>query len=269
MTVLLAYTVFLMTVSENLPRTSEFLPIFSVFITLVMTVTAASTICSILVIQVRFKGRTGKQPPKWLLNIARRGILRSLFEPFRRFIWWLLICANCMVHEDSGNGVTVYPDGLTYGRDEQEYMFAIVDEWDSESGQCKQMARTPSVTRKNVADQGRSRSFISLFSQVDTAQNSDQSDKEPNSGDIDNEGFGSMYEKFVKSTRELEDDESHSGTRKKIVAFKRSPLWRGSVKENSSKYERNMTGMLHAMAKQQRTETRELALEKLWTEGKI
>lgn len=71
LTVLLAFSVFMLLIAENMPPTSEYIPLIGVYLTIIMAMSALSVIFSVFVLNFHHK-RTGTRPPSaWLKSFAR------------------------------------------------------------------------------------------------------------------------------------------------------------------------------------------------------
>ncbi|XP_053405080.1 neuronal acetylcholine receptor subunit alpha-7-like [Mercenaria mercenaria] len=65
-TVLLAFSVFMLAVAENLPETSEFVPLISIYLTIVMALTSMSVMMTVLVLNLHHRGPNKHTVPHWL-----------------------------------------------------------------------------------------------------------------------------------------------------------------------------------------------------------
>ncbi|NP_001297424.1 acetylcholine receptor subunit alpha-type acr-16-like precursor [Aplysia californica] len=75
-TVLLAFSVFMLAVAENLPETSEFVPLISIYLTIVMSLTSVSVIMTVFVLNLHHRGPQKQSVPDWLRRLflgARSG----------------------------------------------------------------------------------------------------------------------------------------------------------------------------------------------------
>ncbi|RUS81871.1 hypothetical protein EGW08_010394 [Elysia chlorotica] len=68
-TVLLAFSVFMLAVAENLPETSEFVPLISIYLTIVMCLTSVSVIMTVFVLNLHHRGPTKQAVPSWLRRL--------------------------------------------------------------------------------------------------------------------------------------------------------------------------------------------------------
>ncbi|GFS20108.1 neuronal acetylcholine receptor subunit alpha-2 [Elysia marginata] len=68
-TVLLAFSVFMLAVAENLPETSEFVPLISIYLTIVMCLTSVSVIMTVFVLNLHHRGPTKQPVPIWLRRL--------------------------------------------------------------------------------------------------------------------------------------------------------------------------------------------------------
>ncbi|KAI0235106.1 Neuronal acetylcholine receptor subunit alpha-10 [Lamellibrachia satsuma] len=74
-TVLLAMTVFMRVIMENIPPTSEVIPLFEQFFGATISVLTMTTVANVLVMNAHFRGLRGHRPPAWV---------RKLFPPMAR-----------------------------------------------------------------------------------------------------------------------------------------------------------------------------------------
>ncbi|ESP05440.1 hypothetical protein LOTGIDRAFT_52159, partial [Lottia gigantea] len=68
-TVLLAFSVFMLAVAENLPETSEFVPLISIYLTIVMFLTSVSVIMTVFVLNLHHRGPDKRSVPRWLRKL--------------------------------------------------------------------------------------------------------------------------------------------------------------------------------------------------------
>ncbi|GAB1606018.1 neuronal acetylcholine receptor subunit alpha-10-like, partial [Argonauta hians] len=68
-TVLLAFSVFMLAVAENLPETSEFVPLISIYLTIVMSLTSVSVIMTVLVLNLHHRGPSKHGVPIWIRKV--------------------------------------------------------------------------------------------------------------------------------------------------------------------------------------------------------
>ncbi|KAL3867163.1 hypothetical protein ACJMK2_044385 [Sinanodonta woodiana] len=68
-TVLLAFSVFMLAVAENLPETSEFVPLISIYLTIVMALTSISVIMTVFVLNLHHRGPCKQRVPRWIRNV--------------------------------------------------------------------------------------------------------------------------------------------------------------------------------------------------------
>ncbi|ELU10286.1 hypothetical protein CAPTEDRAFT_201263 [Capitella teleta] len=66
LTVLLAFSVFMLLIAENMPATSEFVPLIGLYLTVIMAMTSASVVFSVFVLHIHHKGGRGNRAPLWL-----------------------------------------------------------------------------------------------------------------------------------------------------------------------------------------------------------
>ncbi|CAF1234600.1 unnamed protein product [Adineta ricciae] len=79
LTVLLAFSVFMLLIAESMPATSEYIPLISIYFTLVMSLTSLSVLLAVIILNVHLYGSSLKPVPTRL-----RRILFSRFAPFLR-----------------------------------------------------------------------------------------------------------------------------------------------------------------------------------------
>ncbi|XP_064618674.1 neuronal acetylcholine receptor subunit alpha-10-like isoform X2 [Lineus longissimus] len=70
LTVLLAFSVFMLLIAENMPPTSEFAPLIGVYLTCVMAMTSLSVIIAVIILNIHHKGVGDKRPPYWLRRLV-------------------------------------------------------------------------------------------------------------------------------------------------------------------------------------------------------
>ncbi|ELU14382.1 hypothetical protein CAPTEDRAFT_204309 [Capitella teleta] len=68
-TVLLAFSVFLLRMGEDLPETSEFIPLLSIYLTIVMGMTSVSVIMTVFVLNLHHRGPNNTPVPPWLHKV--------------------------------------------------------------------------------------------------------------------------------------------------------------------------------------------------------
>ncbi|CAD5120185.1 DgyrCDS8758 [Dimorphilus gyrociliatus] len=67
--ILVAFSVFLLIVAEKVPDTSDAVPIIAIYLMYFMAITALSVMASTIVLKLHFKG-SEKKPPKWLQSFV-------------------------------------------------------------------------------------------------------------------------------------------------------------------------------------------------------
>lgn len=77
-TVLLAFSVFMLSVAERLPETSEFIPLLSVYLTVVMAMTSVSVIMTVIVLNLHYRGPKQQAVPGWLKSLLRISASKKL-----------------------------------------------------------------------------------------------------------------------------------------------------------------------------------------------
>ncbi|KAL3865419.1 hypothetical protein ACJMK2_042809 [Sinanodonta woodiana] len=65
-TVLLAFSVFMLLIAENMPATSEFVPLIGIYLTVTMGMTSLSIILTVFVLQLHHVGPHQRGVPRWL-----------------------------------------------------------------------------------------------------------------------------------------------------------------------------------------------------------
>ncbi|CAD5205802.1 unnamed protein product [Bursaphelenchus okinawaensis] len=77
-TVLLAFSVFMLAVAEKMPETSDSLPLIGIYLTLIMFLTSISVVMTVLVLNFHHRGFVNEDVPEWveewLLNKLRRWV---------------------------------------------------------------------------------------------------------------------------------------------------------------------------------------------------
>ncbi|PVD19805.1 hypothetical protein C0Q70_20296 [Pomacea canaliculata] len=85
-TVLLAFSVFMLAVAENLPETSEFVPLISIYLTIVMSLTSISVIMTVFVLNLHHRGPDKRDIPPWLRALFMGNVrTRSSFMSRRSY----------------------------------------------------------------------------------------------------------------------------------------------------------------------------------------
>ncbi|XP_045215710.1 neuronal acetylcholine receptor subunit alpha-10-like isoform X1 [Mercenaria mercenaria] len=69
LTVLLAFSVFMLLVAENMPATSSFVPLIGIYLTTVMSMTSLSVILAVLTSNINHRGQKEVSVPRWLAVI--------------------------------------------------------------------------------------------------------------------------------------------------------------------------------------------------------
>ncbi|CAF4918226.1 unnamed protein product, partial [Rotaria magnacalcarata] len=80
-TVLLAFSVFMLAIAENMPETSEYIPLISLYLTAVMAMTSVSVMMTVLVLNLHYRGPKKNEIPFWLqqlLGLSVTNIFRTL-----------------------------------------------------------------------------------------------------------------------------------------------------------------------------------------------
>ncbi|GFO05211.1 neuronal acetylcholine receptor subunit alpha-10 [Plakobranchus ocellatus] len=68
-TVLLAFSVFMLLIAESMPATSEFVPLIGIYLTVTMGMTSLSIILTVFVLQLHHVGPHKRPVPRWLRTI--------------------------------------------------------------------------------------------------------------------------------------------------------------------------------------------------------
>ncbi|XP_075537182.1 neuronal acetylcholine receptor subunit alpha-10-like [Dermacentor variabilis] len=86
-TVLLAFSVFMLAIAEKMPETSESIPLLGIYLTAVMAITSISVVMTVIVLNFHYRGPSRKEVPAWLrrLLLERSSSGRGWFSrPARR-----------------------------------------------------------------------------------------------------------------------------------------------------------------------------------------
>ncbi|RWS26207.1 nicotinic acetylcholine receptor alpha 5 subunit-like protein [Leptotrombidium deliense] len=76
-TVLLAFSVFMLAISEKLPETSESIPLLGIYLTAVMAITSISVIMTVIVLNFHYRGPIRKEMPEWLKNFLMEKMVEN------------------------------------------------------------------------------------------------------------------------------------------------------------------------------------------------
>ncbi|CAF1335472.1 unnamed protein product [Adineta steineri] len=79
-TVLLAFSVFMLSIAESMPETSEHIPLISLYLTAVMAMTSVSVMMTVFVLNLHYRGPKKNEIPFWfqqLLSLSLANIIRS------------------------------------------------------------------------------------------------------------------------------------------------------------------------------------------------
>ncbi|XP_018016609.2 neuronal acetylcholine receptor subunit alpha-5-like [Hyalella azteca] len=68
-TVLLAFSVFMLAIAEKMPETSESIPLIGIYLTAVMTITSISIIMTVIVLNCHYRGPIQKEVSPWMRRI--------------------------------------------------------------------------------------------------------------------------------------------------------------------------------------------------------
>ncbi|XP_076444355.1 neuronal acetylcholine receptor subunit alpha-10-like [Babylonia areolata] len=71
LTVLLAFSVFMLLVAENMPPTSEYIPLIGIYLTVIMAMSALSVALSVFVLNCHHRGAMLHRPPRLVRILAR------------------------------------------------------------------------------------------------------------------------------------------------------------------------------------------------------
>ncbi|CAF4435824.1 unnamed protein product, partial [Rotaria sp. Silwood2] len=83
-TVLLAFSVFMLAIAENMPETSEYIPLISLYLTAVMAMTSVSVMMTVFVLNLHYRGPKKNEIPFWLqqlLSLSLSNICRTFNKP--------------------------------------------------------------------------------------------------------------------------------------------------------------------------------------------
>lgn len=70
LTVLLAFSVFMLLIAENMPATSEFVPLIGIYLTVIMAMSALSVVFSVFILNLHHRGSFQCGPPYWLRKFS-------------------------------------------------------------------------------------------------------------------------------------------------------------------------------------------------------
>ncbi|KAH6940067.1 hypothetical protein HPB50_024615 [Hyalomma asiaticum] len=68
-TVLLAFSVFMLAIAEKMPETSESIPLLGIYLTAVMAITSISVVMTVIVLNFHYRGPSRKEVPAWLRRL--------------------------------------------------------------------------------------------------------------------------------------------------------------------------------------------------------
>ncbi|XP_063880210.1 neuronal acetylcholine receptor subunit alpha-10-like [Scylla paramamosain] len=71
-TVLLAFSVFMLAIAEKMPETSESIPLIGIYLTAVMTITSISIIMTVIVLNCHYRGPIQREVPPWMKRVFLR-----------------------------------------------------------------------------------------------------------------------------------------------------------------------------------------------------
>ncbi|XP_043217875.1 neuronal acetylcholine receptor subunit alpha-10-like [Amphibalanus amphitrite] len=90
-TVLLAFSVFMLAIAEKMPETSDSVPLIGIYLTAVMAITSVSIIMTVVVLNLHYRGPGKKEVPHWM----RRLVLGRTTSRRRRSESSSQKCAGC------------------------------------------------------------------------------------------------------------------------------------------------------------------------------
>ncbi|CAF1146456.1 unnamed protein product [Adineta ricciae] len=85
-TVLLAFSVFMLAIAESMPETSEYIPLIGLYLTTVMSMTSVSVMMTVLVLNLHYRGPKKNEIPFWLqqlLGLSLVNICRTVTKSKR------------------------------------------------------------------------------------------------------------------------------------------------------------------------------------------
>jgi len=83
-TVILAFSVFMLAIAERMPETSESIPLIGIYLTFVMAMTTVSVIMTVMVLNFFYRGPVLTEVPSWARKyIMSKGKLKKTAFPFR------------------------------------------------------------------------------------------------------------------------------------------------------------------------------------------
>ncbi|KAK3097242.1 hypothetical protein FSP39_007950 [Pinctada imbricata] len=110
LTVLLAFSVFMLLIAENMPPTSEYIPLIGIYLTVIMAMSGLSVVFSVFVLNIHHKGILARAPPSWLKAISR--LVAKLF------------CMNVRldgsIYEYQDNSVSYSPGNISFRTNEND-----------------------------------------------------------------------------------------------------------------------------------------------------
>ncbi|XP_050402297.1 neuronal acetylcholine receptor subunit alpha-10 isoform X2 [Patella vulgata] len=77
-TVLLAFSVFMLLIAESMPATSEFVPLIGIYLTVTMAMTSMSIILTVFVLQLHHVGPHQKPVPRWMKSLVINILARAV-----------------------------------------------------------------------------------------------------------------------------------------------------------------------------------------------
>ncbi|XP_078316181.1 neuronal acetylcholine receptor subunit alpha-9-like isoform X4 [Crassostrea virginica] len=94
LTVLLAFSVFMLLIAENMPATSNFVPLIGIYLTTVMALTSLSVIMAVLTSNINIRGFKEVDLPRWLRAVIIIGAKINCMKLA------YVTKADCGMHED-------------------------------------------------------------------------------------------------------------------------------------------------------------------------
>ncbi|KAL3865574.1 hypothetical protein ACJMK2_042949 [Sinanodonta woodiana] len=115
LTVLLAFSVFMLLIAENMPATSSFVPLIGIYLTTTMSLTSLSVILAVTTSNINHRGLKEQHIPNWikklLLCLAKVFCMRLHFIKTDRDLVKPDKCMKQMDSNDSGYSLMGYENG--------------------------------------------------------------------------------------------------------------------------------------------------------------
>uniref|UniRef100_A0A914RZ08 Uncharacterized protein n=1 Tax=Parascaris equorum TaxID=6256 RepID=A0A914RZ08_PAREQ len=77
-TVLLAFSVFVLAIAEKMPETSDSMPLIGIYLTVVMAMTSVSVVMTVMVLNFHHRGPFNQAVPKWVHRLVLNRLRRAL-----------------------------------------------------------------------------------------------------------------------------------------------------------------------------------------------